>query len=212
MLNPLPDVFSPEWFAALRDVLSLGLAALGAWLAWLAIRMGREQARVAAQQQTIVDVQHRMFLERTRLDSRLRVEKSFLSRGVRFTLVNTGTTIFQSISWRMKGLHRAWMRVVELEAPYELRYTDEEQSVRSECPTETVPNGSLILLDVVAKPGAYEQAPASLTFLITVQTSAGEMHFTEFGYWDIDEVVACLAGCGHTLMLSKPLDNSGQAS
>src|SRR5262245_59233406 len=43
------------WAPVVRDVLSVGLAALGSWLAWLSIKMGREQDAVTARQMAIME-------------------------------------------------------------------------------------------------------------------------------------------------------------
>lgn len=52
-----------EFFAMVRDVLSLGLAGLGAYLAHLAIKMGREQGVIAKRQGEIAETQHQIMLE-----------------------------------------------------------------------------------------------------------------------------------------------------
>ena len=46
----LPDLTFAETTAVVRDVLSLGLAALGAYLAYLGIKMGRDAWRIGHHQ------------------------------------------------------------------------------------------------------------------------------------------------------------------
>jgi hypothetical protein len=68
--DALPDVFSPEWFAAVRDLLSVGLAALGAWLAWLSIKMGREQDAVTVKQMDLMEGQKDLLAELKALEAK----------------------------------------------------------------------------------------------------------------------------------------------
>jgi hypothetical protein len=49
----LPDLSRRETFEAIRDLSSVGIGALGALLAYLAIRMGREHARIGKEQTEI---------------------------------------------------------------------------------------------------------------------------------------------------------------
>ena len=49
----LPDLSGKETFEVVRDFLSLGVAALGTYLAWRAIRMGRDQKRLGEEQRDL---------------------------------------------------------------------------------------------------------------------------------------------------------------
>jgi len=65
---PVPDMWTADWFGAVRDVLSVGLAALGAGLAWLAIRMGRRQTAIGEEQTRISREQTAIALRQEALD------------------------------------------------------------------------------------------------------------------------------------------------
>lgn len=49
-ISPLPDVLSADWFGAVRDVISLLVGGVGTYLAWLAIKMGRDNDKVTEKQ------------------------------------------------------------------------------------------------------------------------------------------------------------------
>ena len=70
MWHALPDVFSPDWFAAVRDVLSVGLAALGAWLAWKSIRMSEANEAVTAKQMDLMAGQKELLAELKALEGK----------------------------------------------------------------------------------------------------------------------------------------------
>ena len=62
------------WGPVARDFLSVGLAALGAFLAYLAIKLGKEQSKIAKRQTEIAETQHEIMLEQQARKAALKVE------------------------------------------------------------------------------------------------------------------------------------------
>ena len=67
---PLPDVWTKEWFDGLRDVLSLALAALGARLAAMSIKVGRDNEKVTTRQVELMEGQKTLLLELKNLEAK----------------------------------------------------------------------------------------------------------------------------------------------
>lgn len=70
VLDLLPDWGWRLGFEALRDFLSVGIAGLGAYLAYLAISLGREQTRIGREQVEIAKRQEALDLEQARITKR----------------------------------------------------------------------------------------------------------------------------------------------
>lgn len=66
----LPDLTPKETFEAVRDLLSLGIAALGSYLAYLAIRMGRRQTALGEEQKAIALRQEALDIEQGKIARR----------------------------------------------------------------------------------------------------------------------------------------------
>jgi hypothetical protein len=69
LMDWLPDLRVGAF--EIRDLLSLGMAALGAYLAWLAIKMGRAQKRLGEEQKAIAERQERLDIEQASIARRL---------------------------------------------------------------------------------------------------------------------------------------------
>src|SRR5688572_17134435 len=86
LMDWLPDLKVGAF--ELRDVLSLGMAVLGAYLAWLAIRMGKKQA-------SIVEMQHQIVTRQLGRDIKWKV------------FVAPVLMIKDPLSWKIVGVHNS---------------------------------------------------------------------------------------------------------
>ena len=70
LLDLLPDWGWTAPFVVVRDILSLGLAALGSYLAWRAIKMGDVQTRIGHEQMEIAKRQEALDIEQGKIAKR----------------------------------------------------------------------------------------------------------------------------------------------
>ena len=102
------------WGPVFRDIASLVLGGLGAYLAYLAIKMGREQGRIAARQADIAETQHRIMLEqmaaRPDLACEIRRNTDDAADAEDFLLViaNRGNKIARDITYKIACPGFAW--------------------------------------------------------------------------------------------------------
>jgi hypothetical protein len=104
LMNMLPDLKSGTF--EVRDLLNLFMTALGAYLAWQAIKMGREQSVIARRQGEIAEAQHAIMQQQLTKVPKLKFEShgQFKDEGlVELTVIikNRGRGIAEDCYWEI---------------------------------------------------------------------------------------------------------------
>lgn len=115
-MDVLPDLQVGNF--EVRDLLNLLMTALGAYLAWRAIQMGREQGEIAKRQAEIAETQHKIMQEQLAQKSDLKI--ALLGADVRegfnvysFLAVNTGTKTVNGFHYTLSVSDQPFIHVLE---------------------------------------------------------------------------------------------------